>query len=423
MGDKMDVVYITDEVYMMPTVVSIVSLIDNNKTASGTIYVICDDCSDCSLGKIKEIKTHNWMIETIIAESNKYEELEKELKKRTNTHVSRAALNKFCIEDYLFNVDKVLYIDSDVIVNKSIEELFHTDIDGYYMGAVEDLGNTMLCLRGEESAADRIGLKGDKYFNSGVMLLNLKTMRMDSIGVKLKEYRLNETNYFMDQDALNYCMKEKILELPYVYNFRTPLFYEVSFNDINSIFFKSKYKGAEEMINDMVLLHLSANYKPWNHKMQFFTEIFMDYYRKSPYRDMEVSLDSLEYSLWSQWFQLYKEHRALLKSFDLLLKSIDNMDYRFPFDKIEKGSKIVLYGAGKVGQSFKNLIEKTNYCEVVLWVDGNYKVLNGISSPECIQKTEFDYILVSVMANEYIDEITKSLRNDGVNNKEIITIL
>ena len=418
----MKIVYISDEKYIMPTTVSIVSLIENNKTDIGTIYIICDECSSTSIKKISEINTYKWKIEIINESSKKYDDLEKKIKKQTNTHVSRTAMLKFFLPELLYDVDRVLYLDGDVIINKNIKSTFDIDIDGYYMAAVEDLGNVMLCQRGEESEANRIGMKGNPYFNSGVMLLNLEEMRKDEVGLKLLEYRTYQKNYFMDQDAFNYCMVKKILGIPYKYNFRTPLFYESSFDDINSILFDSQYKNPEELINDMAILHLSANYKPWNFYMLYFTDIFMNYYVKSPYKEKEISLVSLEYKLWEQWYQLYNEHRSLLKSFDLALKSIENMDYKFPFEKIKRGSRVVLYGAGKVGRSFAKLIEQTSYCEVVLWVDTNYKDLNGINAPERMVEVDFDNILVAVMSQEFIDEIINSLTNLGVKRECIVTL-
>lgn len=41
----------------------------------------------------------------------------------------------------------------------------------------------------------------------------------------------------------------------------------------------------------------------------------------------------------------------------------------FPFRKILKDSKIILYGAGYLGKIYHNQLEVSKYCDVVAWVD------------------------------------------------------
>ncbi|MDC7279111.1 glycosyltransferase family 8 protein [Butyrivibrio fibrisolvens] len=418
----MDVVYITDEYYIMPTTVSIVSLIENNKEAFGTIYVICEGCTAKELEKILNLKTYRWDIKIINVDSEKYIELEQELKDKTNTHVSRAALHKFSIPNLIKDVDKILYIDGDIIVNKSIKNLFDIDLEGYYMAAVEDMGNLMFCYKGEPSHSDRIEMKGEKYYNSGLMLLNLKEMRKDSVGEKLLDYRINKINYFMDQDAFNYCMHERILELSYKFNFRAPLFYEANFDEINTLFFESRYTSYDELLNDMVILHLSANYKPWEYYTQFFSDIFLKYYKKSPYKDISISLRSLEHQIWDNWYTLYKENGELLAVQSLYQNDIAHMDYKFPYEKIPKGSQLVIYGAGKVGKNFVEQLNKTNYCEVVLWVDSRYKELKDVSSPDSIRNAEYDAVLVAAISKDVIEDILTKLSMYDVQKECIVTI-
>ena len=50
---------------------------------------------------------------------------------------------------------------------------------------------------------ERIDYPHERYFNSGVMLVNLTAWRRDGISDKLLNYRLHGKNDFMDQDALN----------------------------------------------------------------------------------------------------------------------------------------------------------------------------------------------------------------------------
>ncbi len=99
------------------------------------------------------------------------------------------------LSDKIIEEDKVLYIDTDVMVNNSLDELFKIDIDAYeYAGARDYLGRVFI---------------NPKYINSGVLYLNLKRIReTDLFGKCITE--LARTKYaFPDQTVLNKFAKKK----------------------------------------------------------------------------------------------------------------------------------------------------------------------------------------------------------------------
>ena len=49
----------------------------------------------------------------------------------------------------------------------------------------------------------------------------------------------------------------------------------------------------------------------------------------------------------------------------------------FPYSKIKKGAKVVLYGAGKIGDAFASQNEATGYCNIVAHVDSNYRDIHN----------------------------------------------
>ena len=98
--------------------------------------------------------------------------------------------------------------------------------------------------------------------------------------------------------------------------------------------------------------------------------------------------------------------------------------WKFPYKRIEKNEKIVLYGAGKVGHSYKKLIDDTGYCKMIAWVDTNYKQLNEeeILSPEIIRNIEYDKVLIAIKNEINIAVVTSQLKGMGVANEKIVTI-
>ena len=90
----------------------------------------------------------------------------------------------------------------------------------------------------------------------------------------------------------------------------------------------------------------------------------------------------------------------------------EKLPYLFPFPAAEKGSSIILYGAGAYGQRLYYYLEKTGFCSITAWVDRNYKELGRmgllVESPEVIPGVSYDAI---VIANTY-ERSRKALYQD-----------
>ena len=97
--------------------------------------------------------------------------------------------------------------------------------------------------------------------------------------------------------------------------------------------------------------------------------------------------------------------------------------YMVPFNRIPRASRIILYGAGKVGQSYYKQITELNYCEIVAWVDKNKIQCEGISLSKynVFTEVEFDYVVMALKSKEVVDEITQMLKKEyHVNSDEVI---
>ena len=102
---------------------------------------------------------------------------------------------------------KVIYLDTDTVVNGDLKELFKIDISNYELAAVKDLYNWLNPNR----------WKVKKYFNSGVLLLNMKEIRKTKLFKKSRELVANKKMISPDQDALNFLVKKKLM-LPEKFN-------------------------------------------------------------------------------------------------------------------------------------------------------------------------------------------------------------
>lgn len=93
----------------------------------------------------------------------------------------------------------------------------------------------------------------------------------------------------------------------------------------------------------------------------------------------------------------------------------------FPFDKIRQGEKVIIYGGGPVGTLYIRQLSQLDYCEVVLWVDQNYKELgNGTQSPDLIAGTEFDHLVIAVANMRTKEQIHRYLLDCGIPDYKIV---
>lgn len=136
--------------------------------------------------------------------------------KTGNARLTYAAYLRLVIPDTLpKELDKVLYLDCDIVVINPIDELWNKDLTNFYLAALDDYGQCGI------SGALRLELgEGFSYFNSGVMLLNLRMLREMAFFEKVGDYVENNREKIMmhDQDILNALLYEHRMSLEVRWN-------------------------------------------------------------------------------------------------------------------------------------------------------------------------------------------------------------
>lgn len=83
--------------------------------------------------------------------------------------------------------------------------------------------------------------------------------------------------------------------------------------------------------------------------------------------------------------------------------------FLFPFERVNKGERIVLYGAGRVGRDYYRQIEQTDYCEIVAVVDQSFDN-KTVFQPKNIKDYDFDVIVIATTNHIYINEIVERIK-------------
>ena len=262
--NKIPIVYITDDNYAMPTIVSIISLLKNKcKNTLPDVYVIGIDLSDKNRAYFKNIDNI-----TLLNLENKYSDI-----KIKETYVSKAAFFKFDIAEIFRNHDKILYLDSDTLILDDLAEFFKTDLENLYAGVIKDCIGEIMCKDNER-------LKIKNYFNSGVMLLNAEKMREDNISEKLLENKKNSAIDYLDQEIFNITFKDSVKYLSPDYN------YMVTNKRLTQKTVKDFYNVSKISPKIIHLTYL----KPWEHENIPYSNEWMKYYNQSPVKKNKLNL-------------------------------------------------------------------------------------------------------------------------------------
>ena len=182
-----------------------------------------------------------------------------------------AALYRLLIPQLLSSaVDKCIYLDSDVIVNLDIKELWQIELDDKLLAVVTEASNDVV-PKSLPLCADGL-VAGEDYFNSGVLVMNLPAFNKEwnSIMRGIMFIENNRKYRYPDQDMLNYCFSTRTVKLSRKFN--RSVGHERSIKDINLAGKIHHFYGCA--------LSLKLN-DPFN-------RLWMDYFMKTPWFDAQT---------------------------------------------------------------------------------------------------------------------------------------
>lgn len=255
--EPINVVCCPDNYYAMPTGVMLCSLCENNKDVDLHIHVVYLELTGENIQLLKKtVEDYHQSITFYKMDPASLPQIQffSEQQKLPITAFLRLFVSSILPPD----VHRTLYLDGDIIIRKSIRELFNMNLIGYGVAVVPDqiycytdIARTYNSLKYSPSLG---------YFNSGVLLINLDYWREKGIEEKflvtIKEYM--NVLYHCDQDVLNKVFCDSKIFVPLTYNFQNIFLAKPEFRKIS---WEYNQEIAETAL-DPIVLHFTGS-KPW----------------------------------------------------------------------------------------------------------------------------------------------------------------
>lgn len=199
-----------------------------------------------------------------------------------NAYINITTYYRLLLPNILEGIDKVLYLDCDVIINSSICNLWNNDISKYAIAGVRDRINNSIRLYNR--------LKYDiklEYINAGVLLINLKKWREENIFEKALSIAVTSPAILKnhDQDIINilFCNSKKIL------NFKYNLLEYYLYTEDWLYLDRKYYPEIIEACKNPVIVHFCMPQKPWHIEcINPYKELYYKYRKMTPWPELKL---------------------------------------------------------------------------------------------------------------------------------------
>ncbi|WP_018687241.1 DUF4422 domain-containing protein [Ahrensia kielensis] len=215
-----------------------------------------------------------------------------------HSYFTRSTFYRISLPEILQEYNKVLYLDTDMIVLNDISKLYNIDLTEKSVAAAKDLVMKSFTARGVRSNIDTgstpamayltdhldMGTNYENYFQAGMLLMNLKKLRENKISSSILDDLKRTCFWFLDQDALN---KHLLGDVLFVDNKWNSLFMdEISQSFLN----EQDLLSYKESIDCPNVIHFAGDKKPWLSNDHPYAHYYWLYLRKTHWYEKILSV-------------------------------------------------------------------------------------------------------------------------------------
>jgi lipopolysaccharide biosynthesis glycosyltransferase len=272
--------------------VAMISILSNNSNV--VFYLLTEGLDSNNVTILNElVLTNGGKLEILKVSSEIVKKFP--MSKMASSHISIATYYRLFIASLLpKDIKKVIYLDCDIVVTGSLDELWSTSIDGYALGAVyQDFG-----WSDHEKSWTRLGIPRENgYFNAGGLIMNLDYLRSDDFENKALLFidKNLEKIVSHDQDVLNalYYGRTKAISCKWNY---TPLFMR---NNIKREEFPNNFDYVREVYSKSfkpIVIHFISKPKPWQYGCSHkYKSEYYKYLSKTIWQDFKPKFNLKRY--------------------------------------------------------------------------------------------------------------------------------
>lgn len=292
------IVYSSSNSYIKCTCVSLCSLFENNSNIDSLkVVLISSDIDTENTEKVLSVCERYGRNIEIIDATNLLLDFAIQLN-LPEFRGSYAVYASLIMADILPDCDRAIFIDSDTLILGNLEPLWTQNLEDKVIGAVPEVA-----LYSKISSSEDIDILygSELYFNSGVLLYDLKSWRFFNIRSQLSNFILKaQRNYkIVDQSILNDFFKDGICRLHLKYNYYTAVHgirYETLKRNfpVKDVFGRKEF---DETKHNPVIVHFVGFpfERPWFRLGESpYKKIYLDYLNKTPWA--YDALDEFEFS-------------------------------------------------------------------------------------------------------------------------------
>lgn len=357
--NKIHIFFASDDNFALPLTIALSSILRHaNSDDEFCFYILDKNISLKNKNKIQKLKKiKNFEIEYIQVDDKLFANcpLTKECK-----HISLQTYYRYLIPIIKPNLEKILYLDCDILVVASLKSLWNIDLKNTYCGVVEEMYDKT------QQDAKRLNIKS--FFNAGVLLINNKKWVDENISNQLfsktKELYLQNKLIWQDQDVLNAVFNDNVTWINPKYNFQQ------NFHD-NYTYTVYSTNDIENAEKNNVIIHYNTYIKPWKdgYKCNFKLQEYIK----------EIKLNGFWYVYVKYFFnKLIRKifYIRNIKEYENKIKLITILGLEFNIINIHDHKQISFYGIRLKFKDYNEQKRVTKYLKenyILPYFQGNLK--------------------------------------------------
>jgi UDP-glucose:(galactosyl)LPS alpha-1,2-glucosyltransferase len=243
-----------DHGYLGPLCVMLRSLCDSNPDANFRVFVAHTSLTENDFAKIQSaVSPGRCRIENVYVSPDRFPGLP-----YSKRWPKEACYRIFAAHLLPAELDRVLYLDPDMVIINNIEQFYNLELQDMCFAACTHQFEPMQSVN-----RARLNMTPESvYINSGVLLMDLQLLRKEQrVEQVLNYFRENKNRiYLFDQDIINGLYCEKTLAVnPLLYNL------DERYYKLHNINPKSKSNRINHdwVARNTVIIHFCGKKKPW----------------------------------------------------------------------------------------------------------------------------------------------------------------